>query len=183
MTIASSDTKREHSDAEGVRADRAYLLDLSGVDLGNVLADREAIAAWIPHRHEMALLDAIVWAHDDWSAGVGVWHVRDDEFWVRGHFPGMAMLPGVLMIEAGAQLACYLFNRECGAMQTAAFLRIEETVFRRSVKPGETLYLMCKELKRSSRRFITQIQGVCADQIAFEATIHGMRLNERGGAG
>ncbi|MEZ6317340.1 MAG: 3-hydroxyacyl-ACP dehydratase FabZ family protein [Phycisphaerales bacterium] len=153
------------------------LFDLDGIDLDAVCADRAKIAEWIPHRHEMALLDAIVWANEDFARGVGVWRVRPEEFWVRGHFPGLPMLPGVLMIEAGAQLACYLYNRQCGRPQPAAFLRIEEAVFRRSIEPGQTLHLLCREVKRSSRRFITDIQGVCEGQVTFQGRIHGMKLD------
>lgn len=155
------------------------IIDLGAIDPDAIVEDREGISRWIPHRHEMALLDSISWVADDLTRGVGVWRVRPDEFWVRGHFPEQAMLPGVLMIEAGAQLACYLFNRREGRPQVAAFLRIDDAVFRRAVEPGQTLHLLCVEVKRSTRRFITRVQGVVDGQIAFEAQISGMRLGGR----
>lgn len=179
MTIASSETQGRPQPGDALRAERTLLFDLDALDLGAVVADREGIAAWIPHREEMALLDSVAWVSEDLTEGVGVWHVREDEFWVRGHFPGLPMLPGVLMVEAGAQLSAYLYSRGCGSLQTAAFLRIEDAVFRRSVEPGKTLYILCKENKRSTRRFISRIQGVCDGQITFEAQIHGMRLDRR----
>lgn len=165
-------------------ADRAAskqpLIDLSGIDLRANVADRAGIAEWIPHRDQMALLDTIVWHDEEFSSGVARWAVRDDEFWVSGHFPAKAMLPGVLQVEAGAQLACYLYNRRYARTNPAAFLRIEDAVFRLQVEPGHDFYLLCKEVKCSTRRFITQVQGVIhGDQIAFEARIHGMNMAGR----
>lgn len=159
---------------------KQVILDLSSIDVSATIADRAQIAKWIPHRHEMALLDSIVWASDDFGSGVARWDVRDDEFWVRGHFPEKSMLPGVLQVEAGAQLACYLYNRRYNRTNPAAFLRIEEAVFRRSVEPGQQLMILCREIKCSSRRFITQIQGLIhGDQVAFEGRIHGMNMQGR----
>jgi 3-hydroxyacyl-[acyl-carrier-protein] dehydratase len=166
------------TDAAGraVPADQAFLVDADAFDPSATVADRAAIAAWIPHRHEMALLDRVVWVADDKSAAVAAWAVKDDEFWVRGHFPEMPMLPGVLMVEAGAQLACYLYNILLGRPQPAAFLRIEDAVFRHSVAPGQTLFVFCREVKRSARRFISDIQGVVDGRVVFSARIHGINI-------
>jgi 3-hydroxyacyl-[acyl-carrier-protein] dehydratase len=127
----------------------------------------------------MALLDAIIWHDDDFSRGIARWDIRHDDFWVRGHFPDRPMLPGVLQVEAAAQLSAYLYNRYSGSRATAAFLRIENAVFRRIVEPGQRFYLLSVGQKRSARRFITEVQGVVDGQLAFEAVIHGMRLDGR----
>ncbi len=179
MTAVRSDTMQD-ARAEA-RPERSLLFPIDDIDPGVVVATREQIGEMNPHRHEMALLDRVVWVDEGYSRGVGAWDVRDDEFWVRGHFPDRPMLPGVLMVEAGAQLACYLYNKHHGSSQLAAFLRIEDTVFRRSVVPGETLVILCREVKRSARRFISELQGVCDGQVTFESRIHGMRLDQRRG--
>lgn len=154
------------------------LFDLDAIDRSAVHADRAQMFELIPHRDQMALLDRIVWAHPKYTEGVGALKVRGDEFWVSGHFPDKPMLPGVLMIEAGAQLACYMYNLRQDEPRIAAFLRIDDAVFRRSVTVGEELFLLAKEIKYSPRRFISQIQGVVDDQICFEARIAGMRINK-----
>ncbi|MFT5423326.1 MAG: 3-hydroxyacyl-[acyl-carrier-protein] dehydratase [Phycisphaerales bacterium] len=179
-TTMPSTTQTSQVGRSDPSVNKQVLLDLSAIDLSGTVADRAQIAEWIPHRHEMALLDSIVWSSDDFGSGVGRWDVREDEFWVRGHFPEKAMLPGVLQVEAGAQLACYLYNRRYGRSNPAAFLRIEEAVFRLSVEPGQQLLILCREIKCSSRRFITQIQGLInGDQVAFEGRIHGMNMQGR----
>lgn len=162
---------------------RAPLIDLSMVDLSRVVADRAAISKLNPHRHEMALLDAVVWLADDRSAGVGLHRCGVDEhgaeaFWIRGHFPGRATMPGVLMVEVGAQLACYLWNSRQPVPRVAAFLRIEDAVFRRAVVPGETLVVLCRETKRGARRFISDVQGLVDDQLAFSARVSGIAMEE-----
>ena len=155
------------------------LFDVSSVDFGSHMVDRDGLAAWNPHRGDMALLDAVVWHSEDFSQGVGLRAVRDDEFWVPGHFPSRPLFPGVLMVEAGAQTACYLWNLPKDEPSTAAFLRIEDAVFRRSVAPGEDLYILIQEVKNSRRRFITDVQGRVGDEIAFSARISGMTIDGR----
>lgn len=157
--------------------DRArFLFDLDGIDLSKKLIDAEGLRKWNPHRGDMALLDGLVWQADDHSRGIGVKHVREDEFWVPGHFPSQPMFPGVLQVETGAQLACYLFNVRQPAPVIAAFLRIEEAAFRAMVKPGDDLYVLCQDTKRGRRRFICDIQGIVDNKLAFEARITGMAL-------
>lgn len=169
-------TSQEQRDAS--KPDRALLIDIDPIDLTRTLADREKMFEMIPHRAEMALLDRIVWASDSALTGIGAMKIRGDEFWVRGHFPGKAMLPGVLMVEAGAQLSCFLYNCQQKNPQLAAFLRIENAAFRRSVTTGEELFILCDVVKSSARRFISDIQGIVDGQVCFEARISGMGIGD-----
>ncbi|MEN0019404.1 MAG: hotdog domain-containing protein [Planctomycetota bacterium] len=176
------------SDSNPARKERGHLFPLDGIDLGGTLVDRAGIQDVIPHRGQMQLADAVVWESPDLQRSLGVWHVTEDEFWVPGHFPARAMLPGVLMVEGGAQQATYQWNRMQDKPQLAAFLRIENCAFRRSVSPGEDLYLLCEVVKQGRRRFITNIQGLARPaaaplqaeslEIAFEAQITGMAVGD-----
>lgn len=154
------------------------MIDLTKIDLGGTAATRDQMFESIPHRHQMALLDRVVWSNSDFTEAVGEIKVRGDEFWVSGHFPGRPMLPGVLMVEAGAQLACWLYNKRQEIPRIAAFLRIDNAVFRQSVSVDDTLYVLAKETRQSARRFFSDIQGVVNGQVTFEASISGMRIGD-----
>lgn len=167
---------RQSGEGEAVRGSKAPLFDLGGIDLSARRADRKQIERWVPHRGQMALLDYIVWHSDDFRRGVALKHVRDDEFWVPGHFPAKAMLPGVLMIESGAQLATFLYNARFPEPRIAAFVRLEEATFRIPVVPGDDLYLLCQEVKFTPRRFSSDIQGMVDGKVVFDARITGMTV-------
>lgn len=167
-------------EAEGTNADRHMLLiDLDGIDLDRRLLNREQLQDWIPHRGVMQLLDSIVWVSDDKASAIGHRAIRADEFWVEGHFPERAAFPGVLMVETGAQLAAYLFNMRLGSPQLPAFLRIENCSFRHHVGPGDEFYVLCREVKVGKRRFVSDVQGLVGDNIAFQARVSGMTLEGR----
>lgn len=169
---------QQPTDVQGTRPRRTTILDLSSIDLEARIHPRSYIERFIPHRDVMSLVDAIVWESADHKQGVGVWNVREDEFWTAGHFPGTPLVPGVLMIEAGAQLACYLYNVRDGLPKVVLFLRMQDVAFRASVSPGQSLYLLCDEVKAGRRKFVCNMQGIVEGKIAFDATITGMRVDD-----
>lgn len=158
------------------RSRQARLFDVSGLDLTATLHGREEIQRVIPHRYEMSLLDKIVWADPGYTHAIASLRVTGDEFWVRGHFPKRPMFPGVLMVEAGAQLACWMWQMRQNEPRLAAFLRIENAVFRRSVGVGDEMIILCKEIKASTKRFATDLQGLVDGHVCFEAQICGMNI-------
>jgi len=163
---------------QAVRAPIELFVDLDRIDLSQRMISRERLQHWIPHRGHMAQLDGIVWHSDDFKLGVAIKPVRRDEFWTEGHFPGRPLLPGVLMIEAGAQLASFLFYIRQARRCIVGFTRIENTVFRGQVRPGDNLILLAREVKYSPRRFISDIQGLVDRRLVFESRVTGMVLNE-----
>lgn len=156
----------------------APIIDLGALDLSACAFSRAQIGRFNPHRHELSLLDRIVWTSPDHKQGVAHWPVRADEFWTRGHFPGNPILPGVLQVEAGAQMAVFLYNIREPQPRLCAFTRINDCSFRGQVNPGEDLYILCREIKRRPRQFISAIQGICNGKITFEAVIDGIRIAE-----
>lgn len=150
------------------------LFDLAGIDVGAVALDRAALERWNPHRGPLVQLDRVIWHAPDFTRALGLKEVRADEFWVGGHFPGRPILPGVLMVEAGAQLASFLFYARRGEPCIAGFTRIDNTVFRGKVSPGSDMLILCEEVKYRPRRFITDVQGIVDGSIVFESRITGM---------
>lgn len=107
------------------------------------MLDRAAIEAIIPHRHPFLLLDRVVELTEGVSA-VGELDVVEDAFWVPGHFPDYAVMPGVLIVEALAQCgAVAMLSLDENKGRLAFFAGIDKVRFKRQVVPGDTLRLEC----------------------------------------
>ncbi len=156
---------------------RAPLFDLSAIDFTRLVHSRKEIERWNPHRGTMALLDGIVWYSSDFKQGVAIKRVTREEFWVPGHFPDKAMMPGVIMVETGAQLGSFLFNARFPKPKIAAFVRLDDCTFRASVEPGDEFIVLAQEVKFSPKRFVSAVQGLVNGKVAFDCRITGMAMD------
>jgi 3-hydroxyacyl-[acyl-carrier-protein] dehydratase len=154
----------------------APFVDLSAIDLEGVAVSAEDVGAMNPQCGAMRQLDHVIYLDDPGGLIVGVKHVRADEFWVPLHIPGRPLMPGVLMIEAGAQLSSIFFQLRTREHRFLGFTRCDDVVFRGQVLPGDTLYLLGREVVFSPRRIISETQGIVNGSLVFEAKITGMVL-------
>jgi len=107
------------------------------------MLDRTAIMEIIPHRDPFLLLDSVESLEPGVSA-TGTLAVTPDAFWVPGHFPDYAVMPGVLIVEALAQAgAVALLSLDENKGKLAFFAGIDKVRFKRQVVPGDTLTLQC----------------------------------------
>ena len=154
----------------------APLIDLSRLDLSKIEFDSEAIAEVNPQSYEMSQLDGIIWYDSNEMLCLGYKDLKDSEFWVRGHLPGRPIMPGVLMVEAAAQLCSFYMKRIYGLEGFIGFSGIGKTKFRNTVLPGSRLYLLGHIDKIRSRQFSATVQGIVDDKIVFDTVISGMRV-------
>jgi 3-hydroxyacyl-[acyl-carrier-protein] dehydratase len=154
------------------------LFDLAPIDLSRVMISAAEVGRLNPQSGPMRQLDHIVWHNDDFTAIVGLKQVRPglEEFWAAHHIPGRPMMPGVLMIEAAAQLSSIVYRKKMGESRFLGFTRCDDVIFRGQVVPGDTLLLLGNEIQFRPRRMISRTQGVVRGQLVFEATITGMVL-------
>ena len=150
------------------------VLDIDSLDLTREVFGPRDLDAELPQVGHMRHCDAVLWHNDDFTAGVGHKLVRPDEFWVPGHIPGRPLLPGVLMIEAAAQMASFLNTKSGRVKGFLGFTRCDEVSFRGQVVPGDRLLLLAKLLDWNRRRFVSHCQGVVAGKIVFDGKITGM---------
>ncbi|QDU55461.1 3-hydroxyacyl-ACP dehydratase FabZ family protein [Aeoliella mucimassa] len=135
--------------------EKEFLLDPQSIDLDNVLAGIEEIRKYNPQRYSMEQLTAIVYDDPDAGLVAGYKDLKESEFWVSGHMPGMPLMPGVMMCEAAAQLSTYQVQRH-GALQAGmlGFGGLDKVRFRGIVRPGDRLVIVSKRLALRPRMMI-----------------------------
>lgn len=142
--------------------------------------DSRAIQEILPHRYPFLLVDKIIELVPR-ERIVGIKQVTINEYFFRGHFPEAPVMPGVLIIEALAQVGAILALREFDdrGKKIPFFSGIENARFRRPVVPGDTLTLEVVPLRMGSKvqkmRGLARVDG----QLAAEAEIMSV-IAERG---
>jgi beta-hydroxyacyl-ACP dehydratase FabZ len=130
--------------------------------------DIQAIQKILPHRYPMLLVDSIL--EIDQDRIVGIKNVTVNEPFFAGHFPGFPVMPGVLIVEAMAQVAGVLVLRDIPDIsKKVVFLAaIESAKFRRPVLPGDQLRIEMKIGKRKAN--VAKVYG--------QATVNGILVAE-----
>jgi 3-hydroxyacyl-[acyl-carrier-protein] dehydratase len=104
---------------------------------------REAIEEILPHREPFLLIDEVVELRPG-ERCVARKTVREDEWYLSGHFPGRPVMPGVLIVEALAQTgAVAVLSEDENRGRLALFAGIDDCRFKRVVEPGDVLELRC----------------------------------------
>ena len=115
----------------------------------------EEILGLLPHRYPFMLVDRIIEIAEDREKIVGLKNLTFNELFFQGHFPGNPVMPGVLQLEAMAQVAGVMLNLREGRAYSY-FMSINNAKFRHMVKPGDQLRI---KLKRFGCTAIAVVQG------------------------
>lgn len=116
------------------------------------LYSAEEIYALLPHRYPFALVDRII----DYVPGqraTGIKNVTFNEPHFQGHFPGRPLMPGVLIVEAMAQVGGIVLTQIDGVEGLCVFAGIDKVRFRRPVVPGDQLIITVELLAIKRQRF------------------------------
>ena len=154
------------------------IIDFSELDFDKIEADIDEIRQCNPQRFEMEQLTAIVYDSVDRGICVGYKDITDEEFWNRGHMPGMPLMPGVIMCEAAAQLCSYHAQRHnLLDVEMVGFGGLDDVRFRGTVIPGDRLVIAAGLLKARRRALIrSRFQGFVRESLVCEGIITGIPL-------
>ena len=156
---------------------RQLILDPSQYDLNHVIADIEEIRRYNRQRFEMEQLSAIVYEDLTNAICVGYKDLTSNEFWARGHMPGMPLMPGVIMCEAAAQLSSYYIHRyKLMEADVVGFGGLEDVRFRGVVRPGDRFVIVIRLLKVRRMIMTCEFQCFVNQNMVCEGILKGVAL-------
>ena len=154
------------------------LIDPALLDYDQVVADVDEIRRYNPQRFEMEQLTAVIYEDLEEYACAGYKDIGRDEFWVRGHMPDMPLMPGVIVLEAAAQLCSY-FSQKHDLLGAAmiGFGGLENVRFRAPIIPGDRLLLICKMTKvRPGRMIVCRFQALVGETMVVDGMLKGIPI-------
>lgn len=139
------------------------------------MLDINEIKKIIPHRYPFLLVDKIIEC-DDESRIVGIKSVTMNEPFFQGHFPEYPIMPGVLIVEAMAQVACILGMRilKREGRSSVFFTGIDKVKFRKPVVPGDVLRLELTKIKQRGELFRFEGKALVEDKVVTQGTIQAI---------
>jgi len=142
------------------------------------MMDIKEIQKFLPHRYPFLLVDRITEINPGVKA-VGIKNVTINEFFFQGHFPGQPIMPGVLIIEAMAQVAGVLaFHSGATAGKSVYFMSIEKAKFRRPVVPGDQIKLEVNILQHRGNVWKFSGNAIVDEKVAAEAEFTAMVIDK-----
>jgi len=158
-------------------ANKPLILDFSEYDLNHVVADIEEIRRYNPQRYEMEQLTATCYEDTKRHICVGYKDLKMDDFWVRGHMPGMPLMPGVIMCEAAAQMASY-YTLKYGLIDSelVGYGGLDKVRFRGVVRPGERFVVVARVLKVRRTILTCEFQCFVRENLTCGGVLKGIAL-------
>ena len=142
--------------------------------LNQVVLTSEQIAGLLPHRYPFALVDRVI-AHEPGVSATAIKNITINEPQFQGHFPDRPLMPGVLSVEAMAQVGGLIVT-QMPDLPTGlvVFAGIDGVRFRRPVVPGDQLVIHCELLSLKRKRFgkvkavaTVESELVCSGELMF----------------
>ncbi|MBB4265844.1 3-hydroxyacyl-ACP dehydratase FabZ [Roseospira visakhapatnamensis] len=156
-------------------------MDDSGmVHGGGMVIEADRVRDMIPHRYPFLMVDRVIDVRLNEGA-VGVKNVTNNEPHFQGHFPTMAVMPGVLVIEAMAQTAGVLVVATLGADSEGKlvyFMSVDNARFRKPVVPGDQLLLDVTKLRHRGNVWKFEGKATVNGTVVADATFSAMILDE-----
>ena len=100
---------------------------------------------------------------------MGSYRVRGDEFFLRGHFPGNPVVPGVILLEILAQSACVLMQNQMTEGKTPYYTGLDKVRFRNPVRPGEVISTECRLIRAKPPFYFAEGKAMVGDKLCAKA--------------
>lgn len=141
--------------------------------------DIQGILDVAPHRYPFLMVDRVIEMTD--TTAIGIKNVTYNEPCFTGHFPGRPIFPGVLMLEALAQLGGFLvLSREENKGKLALFTAADQVKWRRTVVPGDQVRIQVELMKEKRGLCVVEGEAAVEGQLACAATVKFMVTEEQG---
>lgn len=135
------------------------------------MLESQEIQAIIPHRYPFLLVDRII-ELDEGKRAVGIKNVTINDSFFQGHFPGHPIMPGVLIIEALAQVGTVAILKIPEYKDyLGLFAGLDDVKFKRQVIPGDQLRLEVELVKLRKTFGVAKGRAYVGDQLAAEGTL------------
>ena len=158
-------------------AEQAAARDRAGALVRQPQLDIRRIMRLLPHRYPFLMIDRVVELHGDQRA-VGVKNVTINEPFFQGHYPGQPIMPGVMILEAMAQLSGLLLSQRLEHTgKVAVLLSMDRVKMRRPVRPGDQLVIEAEALHVRSRTGHCKCLAMVGGELAAEAEIKFMLVD------
>jgi UDP-3-O-[3-hydroxymyristoyl] N-acetylglucosamine deacetylase/3-hydroxyacyl-[acyl-carrier-protein] dehydratase len=139
--------------------------------------DIRRIQRILPHRYPMLMVDRVLEIVGD-SRAVGIKNVTFNDIFFQGHYPGTPIMPGVLIVEALAQLGGILLSQKLEHTgKVAMMLSMDKVKMRHPVVPGDQLILEAVTVRVKSRTGHVRCKAFVRDKLAAEADIKFMLVD------